>query len=164
MTVRPSYKIPSESPWSKDLWGHRLGEELKTLREQKKNIPVHIIEKFDAIGFRWIKSPTPRTLRTLELVVDALLAYKRIYGNLSVPQKFVIPMNDSNWPSTCWGYRLGTTVTRIRHGLMFQSKDFKDRLSGIGFDLSPPNDARGFEHIFTALKVFRDIHGHVLVP
>ena len=46
-------------------------------------------------------------------IVSALTIYKAAYGNLQVPQRFVVP-NLQPWPKSAWGMRLGLVVQAIR--------------------------------------------------
>jgi len=51
---------------------------------------------------------------TMELIILTLKYYKNIFGDLCVPLRYVVPWNDSDWPPVCWGFALGTTLTRLR--------------------------------------------------
>ena len=46
-------------------------------------------------------------------IVMALTIYKAAYGNVQVPQRFVVP-NLKPWPKEAWGMRLGIVVQNIR--------------------------------------------------
>ena len=47
-------------------------------------------------------------------VFDALVRYKEIYGDLSVPQPFVIREESDEWSESTWGLRLGARVNAIQ--------------------------------------------------
>ena len=47
-------------------------------------------------------------------VFDALVRYKEIYGDLSVPHPFVIPEESDEWPESTWGLCLGARANAIR--------------------------------------------------
>jgi hypothetical protein len=84
----------------------------------------------DSLGFVWDE----RERRWTEEVQPALLAYREAYGDLRVPQSFVVP-SEAPWPEACWGMRLGVTVGVIRGQEVFV-KDRPERrawLDSIGF-------------------------------
>jgi hypothetical protein len=49
-----------------------------------------------------------------EKIIPVLRAYKEIYGDVNVPQNFVVPSGDAHWPRAAWGCRLGNRVNRLR--------------------------------------------------
>lgn len=51
------------------------------------------------------------------LVLEALIIYKSIHGQVQVPASFVVPYEDAEkegWPKATWGIPLGNCVHRIR--------------------------------------------------
>mmetsp|Transcript_15027 Transcript_15027/g.32751 ORF Transcript_15027/g.32751 Transcript_15027/m.32751 type:complete len:1119 (-) Transcript_15027:240-3596(-) len=73
-------------------------------------------------------------------VYQALQAYRNIYGDLLVPQPFVVPPDDSAWPQDTWGLRLGARVNAIRSQGTFVNKhpQRKKMLDDLGFAWNPP--------------------------
>jgi hypothetical protein len=63
----------------------------------------------DEIGFVWSLSD-----HKFECFLKALKIYRYNFGNLYIPQKFVIPDGDETWPINLWGARLGNLVQRTR--------------------------------------------------
>jgi hypothetical protein len=78
-------------------------------------------------------------------VYDALKTYKEIYGDLLVPQPFVVPNKSEDWPESTWGLRLGARVNAIRSQGTFVSTNPERRqeLDDLGFVWSPPPSERG---------------------
>ncbi|KAL3660825.1 hypothetical protein V7S43_014227 [Phytophthora oleae] len=47
-------------------------------------------------------------------VNPALRTYLELNNNLLIPIKFIVPINDGNWPEETWGYPLGKHVKSLR--------------------------------------------------
>jgi hypothetical protein len=45
-----------------------------------------------------------------DVIYSALEAYKAVYGDLFVPQKFIVPQGDVRFPVETWGMKLGCNV------------------------------------------------------
>lgn len=79
----------------------------------------------------------------------ALETYKKIYGDLLVPQPFAVPDADSSeskdWPKETWGLRLGARVNAIRSQGTFVNTNPERRqvLDDLGFVWVPDASARG---------------------
>jgi hypothetical protein len=78
-------------------------------------------------------------------VYDALVTYQNMYGDLLVPQPFVVPEKSAEWPENTWGLRLGARVNAIRSQGTFVStnSDRQQLLDDLGFVWSPPQSASG---------------------
>lgn len=78
-------------------------------------------------------------------VYSALVTYKKIYGDLLVPQPFVVPEQSADWPKETWALRLGARVNAIRSQGTFVNNNPERRtmLDDIEFAWSPPKSDRG---------------------
>ena len=90
------------------------------------------VAELNMMGFVW-----ERLQPEWNLVLEALITYQAIHGNLLVPAKFVVPYGDSRWPKATWGSNLGNSVYRIRNRGDFlqggNSGSRRDQLDSIGF-------------------------------
>ena len=90
------------------------------------------VADLNQLGFIW-----ERLQPEWNLVLEALVTYGIMNGNLLVPAKFVIPHNDTNYPRATWGIPLGNRVYRIRdrndflHGDTAVSR--RNQLDSLGF-------------------------------
>lgn len=77
-------------------------------------------------------------------VYTALKTYRDVFGDLLVPQPFVVPEKDPKWPEEVWGLRLGARVNAIRSQGTFVngSPERKQLLDDLGFVWSPPKTER----------------------
>ena len=76
---------------------------------------------------------------------------------------FVVPENDSNYPEHTWNVNLGKALLTIRYNGAF--REHKDRLVALGVDFNVDKlNVVGFDVTYSALKVYKDIHGDLLVP
>jgi len=74
-------------------------------------------------------------------VYNALTTYKKLYGDLLVPQPFAVPKSDE-WPEETWGLRLGARVNAIRSQGTFVNSNPERRqlLDELGFIWATPKD------------------------
>jgi len=115
-------------------------------------------------------SPRERDARGFEEVVLALGSYKELFGNVLVPSRWVVP-SCAPWPMNTWGLALGRRVSSIRHGKAYTGVDGGRRLrsreqvlSDLGFVWEIQRDPRGFAHVYQALVLYRQLHGHLDIP
>lgn len=93
--------------------------------------------------------------------VAILKVYEKIYSELRVPPSFIVPEEDP-WPIEYHGYPLGNRVLTIRRHRKHLSKEYEAELNKIGFiwNLSEYR----FQKADQALKIYKDLHGHLQVP
>jgi hypothetical protein len=94
-----------------------------------------------AAGGRTISASEAR----FQKVYSALVTYKKIYGDLLVPQPFIVPDQSADWPKESWSLRLGARVNAIRSQGTFVNNNPERRtmLDDIEFAWSPPKSDRG---------------------
>ena len=86
-----------------------------------------------------------------------------MYGNMRVPQRFVVPTDDRRWPEDTRGIKLGRVVKNLRQRKASLAQNQLDALRELGFDWGASQDENWAKHL-VALKVYKDIHGHMRVP
>jgi hypothetical protein len=108
-----------------NIWGSRADPDVMTAAD----------------GGRTISASEAR----FQKVYSALVTYKKIYGDLLVPQPFVVPDKSSDWPKESWSLRLGARVNAIRSQGTFVNNNPERRtmLDDIDFAWSPPKSERG---------------------
>jgi len=127
------YVIPESDIYPKELHGVDLAGtvyDMKWWQRHVKQRPDRVTE-LNSLGFVW-----ERLQPEWNLVLEGLLTYGTIYGNLLVPSKFVITY-DTKWPKATWGLALGNCVHRIRtRGEYLQGGNAwsrRDQLDSVGF-------------------------------
>jgi hypothetical protein len=126
--------IPNgNNPWPNEAWGIQLGSTVSSIRRGLNYVSKR--EDFISIGFAYESQIRER----YDLIRLSLSKYQEIYGDMLVPQKFVIPNENDSWPKEAWGMKLGTIVNSIRSGLNYDSK--KDDLVSIGFSYGKKKSA-----------------------
>ena len=85
-------------------------------------------------------------------------------GNLEIPQKFVVPSGDSDWPKETWGLKLGGVLHNIRHNGSFADRHEELIEVGVNFDYSKVSNrfftliilfySNSFFHFFLILLFF----------
>lgn len=145
LSVPPSFVVPDCEPWPENTRGLPLGKKLSTIRSKAflaSNPGAK--EKLKAIGLQLDGKVAANDAR-FQMVYDALKRYKEIYGDLLVPQPFVVPENSQEWPENTWGLRLGARVNAIRSQGTFVSAnpERKELLNDLGFVWSLPKSESG---------------------
>lgn len=101
--VPSNYVVPFENL--------KLGSWLHNIRVSN-NFAQHK-HRLEALGvdYKLIRHP----LYTEEEVVQTVNAYKSIYGHLTITAPFVVPTNDSRFPASMWGVKLGGNMRRWKN-------------------------------------------------
>ncbi|CAJ1954562.1 unnamed protein product [Cylindrotheca closterium] len=127
------YVIPESDIYPSELHGVDLAGtvyHIKWWQRHVKQRPDRVTE-LNSLGFVW-----ERLQPEWNLVLEGLLTYGTIYGNLLIPSKFVIPY-ETKWPKSTWGLALGNCVHRIRtRGEYMQGDNAwsrKEQLDSVGF-------------------------------
>merc|ERR1719215_652124 len=151
----------------------KLGENIRRIRQLT---PVKLspgqLQALKSLGFTWVSVLRGKSQRTWEdSIMVALQTYRRLKGDLKVPQCFTIPDKSEEWPQGTRGLKLGQVVNRIRQG-KYASAVARDReiLDKLGFIWKArtavvENTIETWEEqIIPALEVYRKVKGDLLVP
>jgi hypothetical protein len=146
------FTVPELEPWPESVRGLPLGRYLPILVEKilPKNDKAR--DAFAELGIEPEKPPSAdddddklmaNDVR-FQKVFAALKTYQTEYGDLLVPQPFVVPDSDAAWPEETWGLRLGARVNAIRSQGTFvnNNPERRDVLDDLGFVWSPPKSSR----------------------
>jgi hypothetical protein len=140
LTVPTEFTVPDAEPWPEYTRGLPLGRNIEQLRSPTylKKYPG-AKEKLEEIGFETDKILSANDKR-FQAVYLALERYKEIYGDMLVPQPFVVPSGSSDWPKESWGLRLGARVNAIRSQGTFikNNPEREEMLDELGFVWNPP--------------------------
>jgi len=91
-----------------------------------------------------------------------LVKYKDLFGDMLVPQEFIVPIGNITWPEETWGKKLGSTVLNIRAGRNYVNE--KEDLRNIGFNFDPQRHKYEYKAIKTALLTYQILNDDMLVP
>jgi hypothetical protein len=140
LTVPVEFTVPDAEPWPEQTRGLPLGRSIEQLRSESY-LDQHpgAEEKLKQIGFETDRKLSANDKR-FQAVYLALKRYNEIYGDMLVPQPFVVPSESSDWPEESWGLRLGARVNAIRSQGTFvkNSEERREMLDEIGFVWTPP--------------------------
>jgi len=100
-------------------------------------------QKLESLGLELDGKVAANSAR-YKLVYDTLVRYKEIYGDLLVPQPFIVPQESSEWKEEMWGLRLGARVNAIRSQGTFVNTEpsRRDELTELGFVWEQSGDSR----------------------
>lgn len=176
LRIQSKYVVPDEEPWPRLTRKVKLGVRVAAMRSAGRYIKDHPERKslLDGLGFEWrIRDNTYKQQVVEELfdqVYDSLVVYKKVFGDLDVPTKFIIP-EDAVWPESLWGFTLGAQVVAIRKkdSFVHGHTDREQKLNDLGFswELTTPRaqfSKKRFEIIFTALNIYKQLKGDLLIP
>jgi hypothetical protein len=138
-----------------------LGKEAKRYRKQflDQKMALEDVHILNNIEFAWERGEH----QWAYLVVPALTAYKKAYGDLNILGKFIVPANDE-WPEKTWWLPLGNTVRMIRSASYF-IRDLPGRrqwLEDEGFVFDAHTER--WEEVKSALEQYHNLHGNLDVP
>ena len=104
------FVVPDAEGWAAGARGLKLGVQVSNLRTKKKNggMPHADVAQLDALRFVW-SMPEWRW----QCVLQSLVAYKKLHGDLQVPKAFVVP-SEAPWPKEAWEVPLRIRVNQIR--------------------------------------------------
>jgi len=140
-----NFMVPDCDPWPQNVRGLPLGKKVASMRSKSfLTANPGSKEKLTAIGFPLDGKVAANDAR-FQLVFGALQRYKEIYGDLLVPQPFVVPDNSKEWPEATWGLRLGARVNAVRSQGTFVNShpDRREMLDTIGFVWIPSKSEGG---------------------
>lgn len=121
----------------------QVAREPDSRHEDLESHTVPDITTLEADALRLGETASANDIRFQKVYV-ALATYKKLFGDLLVPQPFVVPKGSSEWPEETWGLRLGARVNAIRSQGTFVNNNpaRKDLLDAVGFVWSPPKERR----------------------
>jgi hypothetical protein len=123
LNVPRPFVVPSEEPWPEDSWGLKLGIVTNAIRSKgvyTRNHPERLQQLKD-MGFVFDDNE-----RRWEETKSALKLYHEKHGHMDVPQRFVVPREDS-WPEELWDKRLGVDVRDMRSNNYYDARDIPER-------------------------------------
>jgi hypothetical protein len=155
--ISRDWVVPSKAPWPIECWGLKLGSKVSAVRRGALyNNPTQI-DKLNEIGFVWNAST-----KAINKLCYAAKYYQNNNGHLCVPKNFVIPCDDS-YPEEFWGFKIGSKLNNIRYRGDFNQ--YQTILQEIGIEMDKVGiDTRHWEYVYSALKVYKNLYGHLNVP
>lgn len=146
-TIPQPFIVPDCDPWPASTRGLPLGKKVSFMKgtafTEKNPEVANKIKNYGVV----VEQPYSNGVNDsrFQKVFDALKRYKELYGDLLVPQPFLVPSDSSEWPESTWGLRLGARVNAIRSQGTFVNTNPERRrlLDDLGFIWSPPPAERG---------------------
>ncbi|KAH9110485.1 hypothetical protein AeMF1_014722 [Aphanomyces euteiches] len=117
--------------WPEYLWTMKLGLKVGNIRARKNKLTLQQRQELDALDFVWDANKLHWNRN-----LSALKAYKQNYGNLRVPQAFIVPKDDPAWPSVYAKIKLGNVVHYLRSNQATLSDEKKRELNKLDFEWS----------------------------
>jgi len=150
------FVVPAAEPWPRAMWGEGLGRVANNIRSNGA-YGGHYVE-LEAMGFDY--SPQATLAFGWYIVKEAFQAYKTEYGDLLVPQRFVVPAAEP-WPRAMWGKGFGWVANDIRNKGAYGGH--RAELEAMGFDFSKQAKAFGWDVVKEALQAYKFEYGDLLV-
>ena len=141
--------------------GFNLGTIVNSIRTGNRKVTDAQKRILDDMGFVWNitdKKELPLYCRpcnyTFEEIFEALVEYKRVNGNLLVPQLYI----------TEKGMRLGSIVSRYRCGSIKLTDEQKEKLDKIGFVWQVRNKWIPMNIVIRLFEEYRQKYGNLDIP
>lgn len=157
LVIPRGWAVPPRSLWPKECWNMRLGAKVSATRAGRLYNSTAHTARLNGLGFIW--SPAEQMV---DRIVRSARAYKSLYGHTDIPRHFIVPISDY-FPEDCWGLRLGLKLSNYRYRGDYS--DHRDLLIATG--VMPDKvgqDARHWQHVYSALQTYRACYGSVDVP
>jgi hypothetical protein len=105
------FLVPATDDYPKEWHGVDLPATVYTMRWWQLHVRQHTdrVAELNALGFVW-----ERLQPEWNLILEALITYSALYGDVMVPVSFVVPHGDVDFPKATWGIALGKCVYRMR--------------------------------------------------
>lgn len=106
------YVVPANGYYPSEWVGLDLAASVYNMKWWKKNISnekTDRVNELNKLGFLW-----ERLQPEWNIVLQALVTYHSLHGDVLVASKFVVPHGYPQWPKATWGIPLGNCVYRIR--------------------------------------------------
>lgn len=136
MHVPRRFIVPSnDRMWPQETWSLDLGSAMWAINKR-----FSYTDKTEELALIGIHPIVEERVSNYPRVVEALLHYQKLMGNMNVPKEFKIDAMNFDWPENTRGLKLGKIVYNIRKGMTYVQK--KGYLESIGFQYST---SRGHE-------------------
>jgi hypothetical protein len=115
------------------------------------------ITRLNEIDFTWDPLRTKQTL-----FLESLKSYKKINGHLNIPIDYIIPHESPLYPEKSWGMKIGCKT----HNFLYRGDylSYHEQFGKLGLStFKLVSDTRHWEFIYTGLKAYRVINGHLHV-
>ncbi|RHY91688.1 hypothetical protein DYB37_004945 [Aphanomyces astaci] len=159
LNVPRHFKVPAgDSRWLVDTWGLSLGAAVHNMRTGHLLLHPGHEASFLALGFTWdVKNSQ------WDDHLEALVQYIRLHEHSHVPLRFVVPVDDPDWPVHMRGIPLGRVAASWRQlGENAMPADRRAALNALDFVWN------AWDHQWTrnmdALTAYVKQHGDLLVP
>ena len=173
--VPAKFQIPDEEPWPRYCRNVKLGVRVAAIRSAGRYVKDHPERKvdLDKLGFEWRLRDNNYQQQLgedlFEQIYEALVIYKKEFGNITVRTDFTVPAQ-SPWSESSYGLPLGNYVQAIRDKdkMVFGNADREKRLTDLGFEWEESARAefskRRFSIVYSALQRYKEEYGDLMVP
>jgi hypothetical protein len=150
------YLVPDDPAYPIEWVGVDLASTVYNMKWWQQHVKQkrERVEELNRMEFLW-----ERLQPEWNLVLESLITYSSLKGNVMVPSTFVVPYGDKKWPKATWGIPLGNCVFRIRHRDDFMrdesSNSRRNQLNGLGFVWDVQEHR--FQRFYGALRHFARI-------
>ncbi|OQR87468.1 hypothetical protein ACHHYP_08835 [Achlya hypogyna] len=163
LLVPERFHVPENDPaWPSEVWGLHLGRVVRKIRSYGPDGPVQRKDELIAMGFVWEHADFQWNVH-----LAALQIYRRLNGNIKVPQFFKVPFEetavDAHWPRDMWGMQLGRIVNRLRLTVDTMPVAHKRALDDLGMVWCASRKFSWPDRLL-GLQTFKRLYGHMKVP
>ncbi|OQR86693.1 hypothetical protein ACHHYP_10237 [Achlya hypogyna] len=104
-TIHQSFVVPADESWPSQFHGLHLGQYIDYLRRCRNSVSPQVRQMLAPTSFEW----DPRAA-AWQAKLQAVDVYRALHGHANIPFSFVVPEDDTAWPTATWGQQLGKAV------------------------------------------------------
>ncbi|KAF0743498.1 hypothetical protein Ae201684P_020179 [Aphanomyces euteiches] len=132
LKVPQVFEVPKDDrKWPVHLSTMKLGLKVGKIRGRQTELTLEQRQELDALDFVWDANKLHWNRKLL-----ALKTYKQFYGDMRIPTKFVVPLDDPAWPVDLANIKLGLVAFHLRSKQATLSDEKKQELNMLGFEWS----------------------------
>lgn len=154
-----NYVIPKNKHWDKEFHGFKIGRHTSMIRQYIQSDPTYYSSE-DVTSLVKEGFVLNVNKEKGEKIIQSVQWYKQMYGDCQIPEYFVVPEGDSDWPEHLQGFGIGAAVQDIRQ--YKHHKSIHEELTALGVNLRHKTAIKKVN--LTVFEIYLSIHGNLRIP
>ncbi|KDO32186.1 hypothetical protein SPRG_03403 [Saprolegnia parasitica CBS 223.65] len=166
------FVVPHADPWPRRLRGAALGRDTDALRSLMVRLEPYLEDALENLGFVWFKrydraiarcfdtSTGLKHMTAYQYVLEALKRFHALHGHVCVPEGFVVPKDDTSWPTALRNVDLAHALHILEVHPYALSTAEHTTAHGLGLVL----DAPLWADVIEMLDIYKNMNGAADVP
>ncbi|KAH9156570.1 hypothetical protein AeRB84_001520 [Aphanomyces euteiches] len=157
--VPENFVVPKDDPaWPETLHNIPLGMIVAEMKRASHKIQPSEYVALKKLGMTFDNVDSV----VWEEKIQALVIYNQIHGDLLVPSRYKVPVNETRWPKSMCGMGLGGIVSRLRRESNNVCQERYNQLKNMGFVWDM--DEYMWTRKIKALQTYKELYGNLRIP